>query len=441
MVSRIKLSTLLSFFVLLLIVPTGYIIQLGASISQDESESRSYYYCKISVNSIAHENYGLRYPMTYVFNIPRLLEGGKVFWTDKENGIWSPLIEKNSSEFFNGLDCVRFDYSKHLAYISIRFANDSDDLFFRLEDKKGQNRTMTFSNIATYYDNRKAVFVWSLDDYPEDVRGPAENQSYFDFDSLARNHSIWVTSAINTDYIHDWRPLQSDIDQGFLEIASHSAGHPDTTPYLNAEYEVKTSKEAIISNLKLSEYYRKGSRQYVPCWIEPTGAVDEEVRRELGKNLYLIDRSTQDNQTWIAPWDPQINLFARIGATLKVEDETDAKAANSSFDYYYARQDVIHFWSHPWKMLDNGTCDTFKSGTWLDNLMGYVGQRKDVWYVGFGALYMYQLPIQTNGVTIQEYIPSDTPWILQGVFFYIGIMSVIQIMIYWKNHRYSKSKR
>ncbi|UCE28964.1 MAG: PKD domain-containing protein, partial [Candidatus Bathyarchaeota archaeon] len=87
---------------------------------------------KLSMSSTDRANYGANYPITYVFDIPESWTSAYVNYRLQETGPWTPLEVKTSSDFFNGIKAVRFDYSNHRAYISVAFGDTSNDIFLQI---------------------------------------------------------------------------------------------------------------------------------------------------------------------------------------------------------------------------------------------------------------------------------------------------------------------
>jgi hypothetical protein len=87
---------------------------------------------KISINHNDHETYGVSYPITYVFNIPQNWTSGHVYCRFKDGGSWALMENKNSGDFFNGINASRFDFSGHKIYISIAFNHMSDYFYLQI---------------------------------------------------------------------------------------------------------------------------------------------------------------------------------------------------------------------------------------------------------------------------------------------------------------------
>jgi hypothetical protein len=75
---------------------------------------------KINISSTDHQNHGAKYPVTYVFDIPPNWITADVNYRFRETDSWITMETKTSSDFFNGINAVRFDFSNYKAYVSNR---------------------------------------------------------------------------------------------------------------------------------------------------------------------------------------------------------------------------------------------------------------------------------------------------------------------------------
>ncbi len=116
---------------------------------------------RVSVDPDSHDNYGLAYPVTYKFSIPVSLSSAKAY---KRSGLaWSQLPTKTSSDFFNGIEAVRFDFKNHCAYISASFDSTRDFFHLCVTDDSGNVQEITFLETCEYYDNRRCVVAGNAD--------------------------------------------------------------------------------------------------------------------------------------------------------------------------------------------------------------------------------------------------------------------------------------
>jgi len=114
----------------------------------------------VSINESMQSKWGFRYPTTYVFNLSSVPSNIEVVYRDNMTDAWEVLSEKTENDFFNGIECVRFNDSENKAYVSVGF--DTDNMFYL----KFLNVSLaTFDSAAKYYDNRKAAYSLSNDNW------------------------------------------------------------------------------------------------------------------------------------------------------------------------------------------------------------------------------------------------------------------------------------
>jgi len=371
------------------------LLSMGVALASSNTSSEF----KISVNSSAHETYGLSYPVTYVFELPANVQSAKAYYRYSLNETYTLLVEKTSSDFFNGINVVRFNYSEHCAYVSIAFAPYSDDIYLKFTNGQGCPINVTFVEIAKYYDNRKAVVTATADDW---IGLPDLDQAFKNACKAFRERQMWLTVGIapryNTSYTNyqevfvNWTSIQEEIDAGFVEPASHSMTHPHT-PYDDYDWEIGASKQYIIDNLTLPKFNRKGSKEYVYVWIRPYGEGDSVVRQKLGQYKYLIDRdTTTSNPQWFSSWDSVNGLYNPVGRSIMMGSDgvTDLATLNSAFDTAYNNGGIYHLMMHPINV-------NWSNGSYALQHLDYISGRTDVWYVAFGHLYVYHY-VQERGV-------------------------------------------
>lgn len=116
-------------------VPFGYLYLYHYA---DELETK--HFINVSMNGIEavitidnrkHDDYGFAYPITFEFNIPSGQSNHYVQKRHLKSENWVNITEKQSTDFFNGIEAVRFDYAANKAYVSVAFSNVSDDIFLK----------------------------------------------------------------------------------------------------------------------------------------------------------------------------------------------------------------------------------------------------------------------------------------------------------------------
>jgi hypothetical protein len=77
---------------------------------------------------------------------------------------WTQIAEKTSSDFFNGIEAVRFDYANNMAYVSVAFGSFCDEIQLKVTDNSDEIVPVTYQGICEYYDNRDSAVTSSGDD-------------------------------------------------------------------------------------------------------------------------------------------------------------------------------------------------------------------------------------------------------------------------------------
>ena len=343
----------------------------------------------ISVQSDIHIDYGLSYPLTYQFNVPNQSENLEVYRKFKFNEEWNLLIKKTHDDFFNGIDAVRFDYGENIAYVSIGFSSISDSIYLKFTDQQNNTVISSFSEISKYYDNREAAVTITADDW-----AGWNNQNFVVTCQNFRSLNLWLSCAVITD-IYDpivWENIQEQLDLGFIEVVSHSRTHP-YIPYIDIESEVLGSKQDLIENLNLPSLNRFGMREYVYAWVAPYGEYDENIDTLVSFGKYLVSRMFYWNDNHYSEWDNTLNKFYPIGASIEVGSSsywgsTDIAELNYTFDDVSSSNGIYHLMTHP------NILEWDEDFTW-DHLQ-YISNRNNIWYVGFGHLYLYRFLSSTN---------------------------------------------
>jgi PKD repeat protein len=365
--------------------------------SQNTASATVPSYYMFSTSAAYHNDYGLAYPVTFEFSIPADSSNLKAYKMYTTSGTWSQIIEKNSNDFFNGIEAVRFDYTQNKAYVSVAFDANSNDIYLKIVDSNN-NQVGTYNQIDKYYDNRQAAVAVTADDYWGII---STSDAQFDqcIDAFRQRH-IWITPAIITEWAGipaDWTSIQRNLDEGYVEPASHSQTHPDV-PFNNYDSEIGGSKSDIINNLNLPALNKRGSQEYIYAWIEPYGSSDNTERAKLGQYKYLVDRSTEVDYTSYSTWDSVNGLYRRIGATIEADDQSltgwsppfpGTEVLNSKFDSVVAAGGIYVIYFHP-------------VGVKLTDLLphlDYIKERTNIWYAGFGHLYEYDIAAKSIAVS------------------------------------------
>jgi len=337
----------------------------------------------IITDSLAHIDYGLKYPVTYEFEIPQDSENLNVFRKYKDSQDWNLIEEKTSNDFFNGIEAVRFDYDGNIAFVSVGFSILSDTIYIKIENNINENTNAPFKRISEYYDNRQAAVTVTADDWAD-----YSNEKFIQACQNFRSYNLWYSVAIITRWINDqntWNAIQNQLDEGFIEVLSHSRTHP-YVPYADLESEVVGSKEDIIEKLNLLNQNRSGSKEYVYAWVAPFGNYSEDIDTMTSKAKYLVSRMFNYDDIYFSNWNSDLNKFDPVGGSIEVGNSsywgsTDINELNLTFDNAINSSGVYHLITHP------NILEWDKDFTWSH--LEYISNRKDIWYVGFGHLYLY----------------------------------------------------
>ena len=332
----------------------------------------------------AHIDYGLTYPVTYEFSIPQNSENLNAYRKYKDSQDWNLIEKKTSNDFFNGIEAVRFDYDGNIAYVSVGFSILSDTIYIKIENNINENTNAPFKRISEYYDNRKAAVTVTADDWAD-----YSNEKFIEACQNFRSFNLWYSVGIITRWINDqntWNAIQDQLDDGFIEVLSHSRTHP-YVPYADLESEVVGSKEDIIEKLDLLNQNRSGSNEYVYAWVAPFGNYSEAIDTMTSKAKYLVSRMFTYDDIYFSNWNSDLNKFDPVGGSMEVGNSsywgsTDINELNVTFDNAISSNGVYHLITHP------NILEWNKNFTWSH--LEYISNRKDIWYVGFGHLYLYR---------------------------------------------------
>lgn len=385
------------FFLLIFIINVSF--SAGNSRIKVSKQNKNTFL--ITVSKADHNNYGLKYPLTYKFAIQSNARHVKVYKKVNKNDDWSQLTKKIKSDFFNGIEAYRIDSKNKNIIISSAFDEASSEFYIKIEDAKSD---IKFVEICKYYDDRKAVVTSSMDDYSEHFLRYAYHSA-----SMFQKYKLWLTIGIITDGYpgvqktarSTWNNIQKLINKGYIEAAGHSRTHVHVKDY-DYKSEITGCKFDIVKNLELPSLFKKGNKEYVYTWICPFGEMDSKVQSLLGKSNILANRLYSDGDYGTSEWDNKNNLYKPFGMTIEFGNTTwESNASNnldelnSYFDYAYKNNGVYHLISHP------QTIEWDKP--YAEGHLKYISQRKDVWYVSVGHMYLYKyLSENISDCKIQE---------------------------------------
>lgn len=125
----------------------------GASAAEDATWTAT-------IDKAAWSKFGFQYPVTYVFRIAHVPTDLEVKRRDAYSAPWTPLAKKTSAQFFNGVECVRVDEKKNRVYVSVGFQTTN-----AIQLQFAGATAATFEGVAKYYDDRKAAYTLSNDNW------------------------------------------------------------------------------------------------------------------------------------------------------------------------------------------------------------------------------------------------------------------------------------
>ncbi len=373
----------------------------------------------IVIQSEFHKQFGVACPLTYKIDVPVGSSSLKVMEKHASADNWSQIIEKSSSDIFNKIEAVRFDYSNDNAYVSAAFSGISDTLYLKILDSNNNPVSINYKGITKYYDNRQAAVTVTFDDW-EDWNAPRVPPLVHLFTS----HGLYLTGGIITGSCSGstWRQIQAEVDSGYVEAASHSRTHP-ATPYSDPSGEVNGSYDDILNHIILPSPYNVGGKEYIYTWIAPYGDYDSTVDSLLEISGYLAPRVYANLDTTspriyvygdstLSAWDSSRNHFkpffptVELGAPSWGGGDTSLVSLDSLFDVVVAKGDVYHCMWHPQVIISD------INKRYLNDHIDYISGRKNIWYVNLGILYLYHLVQMENssgtttGIASSAKIPS-----------------------------------
>lgn len=339
------------------------------------------------ISSSDAQNYGFHYPITYCFSLPQANE--YAVWCKYDDTTWQRLPIKSSSDFFNGIEAARFDYTTLQLYVSVAFKGRT-----RLSIGMDGNNVeqIQFAGIAKYYDNRKATVMVNFDDARR--RDQSQNDEWHRVLQLCVERKLWVSIGINTGSVPwsiypeaDWGWLQYWLNTGMVEAINHAHAHD--TSGLGTDYEVGEAHRLLLQNL------RHTWGQYIFGFNEPGGA-NGKWNTALASRYYLGHRNSERPFYGIAQWDSGLKMFLRYGLAAFMDDacESSLSVLNSRFNTAYGQGGVYQLSGHPYSTASyKMTLD----GSYVEPHLNYISGKTDIWYTGFGLFYFYQYALR-NGV-------------------------------------------
>ncbi len=374
----------------------------------------------ITIDEAQWKHWGFRYPVTYVFEITGVGEDVKASRRDGERGAWLPLKEKSAGDFFNGIECARFDRRGGKAYVSVGYG-DANLIELQFTDVASAK----FVSVAKYYDDRRGAYTLSIDNWgcragahpgaPWKGSTSDASDNYQAALHACRSFHLPVSIAINTHMAGGeavWSVMQKELD---LEDCSwEPAVHGRTHPMNAAEYavngyaaEILGCREDILKRLKKIPY-----GQHIFEHILTTGYVDDSIMQtDAGEFLFVRGFNNSLNNSRsnaYVQWNSQYRFYGVGGLSTKAYDRVlerrepkgrfntaDVSELNGAFDDLMKAGGVFYALWHPDRYRNSIIYDPSqgvdgRQGSTLMRHLAHVANRKDVWYAANGWLYSYR---------------------------------------------------
>lgn len=372
-----------------------------------------------TIDKAAHAKFGLQYPATYVFRVSGVSPQWGVRCRDSAAAPWRVLPRKTGNDFFVGIQCARIDADGSRVYVSVGFQGSNV-----VEIAFQGVGSAAFDSVARFYDNRKAAFTLSNDNWGCNPwahpgapwRGPTDDASdnYQASLHVCRGFGLPVTMAINSRMAGRdamWRTMQEELDRRdrSWEPAVHGWTHPrDPAGYTVHGYkqEILGCRDDILKHLKNIPY-----GQYVNEHILTFGHADPEIQRtDAGEFLFVRGFNWLDNPLSIdyVPWNKEYRFYGIGGQNTVGYDRilerrepkgryyaADVAELNAAFDRVYREGGLMYALWHPDRFRNRVIYDPSpgvegQRGSTLVQHFAHVAKRNDVWYVANGWLYAYR---------------------------------------------------
>jgi len=373
----------------------------------------------ISIDQSAWQKWGFQYPVTYIFEIDNAAPGARVSRRDRATDAWSVLEMRTTADFFNGIECARFDRRAGRAYVTIGFRNAPT-----IELQFESVGAVRFVSTAKYYDNRQAAYTLSNDNWGCNAwanpgapwKGETDDASdnYQAALHVCRSFHLPLSIAINSRSAGGetaWRRMQEELDRAdsSWEPAVHGQTHPrDANAYSVRGYqaEIFGCRDDILQHLKKIPY---GGRIYEH--ILTTGYLDERILRiDSGEFLFVRGFNWLDNPTSVTlvPWNDERHFYGVGGLNTKGYDRileqrephgrynaADVADLNQRFDEVVETGGVFYALWHPDRFKNSVIYDPRpgidgQQGSTLMQHLAHVANRRNIWYVANGWMYSYR---------------------------------------------------
>ncbi|MFA5102634.1 MAG: DUF2341 domain-containing protein [Candidatus Thermoplasmatota archaeon] len=417
----------------------------------------------ITMSQSMVDRWGFKYPVTYIFNLSNVPVNAEVLYRTRLTDPWQPLVKKTEHDLFNGIECVRFNSSTNQAFVSVRF-NTTDTIYLKFNNVS----VVTYDSIAKYYDNRKAAYTLSNDNWGRSSSAHPgatwlgmtndASDSYQASVHAVRMFNIPISIAINSRMAGGasmWARMQDELNYHDYswEPAVHTRTHPcSASAYLTNGYtwEILGCRNDILENLTNIPFGPYVSLFILPCGYED-GSVESTAAHEF---LFLRDWTGSDHpaSTIYSPWNTAYNYYGIGGLETKAYDvvfqsrspagryyASDVANLNNAFTTVYNNGGIFYAMFHSDRYSNSVIYDPSPgvdgvSGSSLMQHLSYIANWTDVWYVANGWLYSYHYVAENAVVTGGLMNVTDIPMTVvnngENTYAYTTLTNLINGTIY-----------
>lgn len=355
--------------------------------------------------------YGARYPLTYRFTV-NPADDLVVRYRHQTSETWQTAPEFTRADMVNGEAGVRFDGAGK-AFVSLPFGEDAPATDILFEHAAGGRAAVTFDEVCEFYDDRLTSLTLTWDDWTSDSLWHSQFVACHD---AHVSRGLWWCPGVNgggTAHrgwgpISDpqWAEMQACVDEGYLEPLNHGYEHRDAEAVGYDGSDMTQGAQVIRDKLTLPWQNRRGSNQYVLGWVEPFGNTSSALLSALNPAGMINQRTwtTYGMEDWRS-WSGADKVYARGKAAVNLDECSaafDYSPAYSAWTTLQANRWPAVFGGHPWRRDGDGQTGRYH---WEDptdlihDFLDEVSGREDIWYVGWGHLYLYRREFETVTVT------------------------------------------
>jgi len=357
--------------------------------------------------------------VTYVFRVRAVGADAKVERHDDPSGAWSLLAVRRGDQRFDGVEGVRWDAAQGRAYVSVGFRTAN-----RIELRFSGVGSAAYDSPARYYDNRKAAYTLSDDNWGRQAsahpgaawQGATDDASdkYQAAVRVCRDLHLPVSIAVNSRMAGGaamWQRMQEELD--YDDFSWEPAVHTQTHPSTAAAYKVRGYQSEILGcRGDILVHLRKiPYGQHVFEYILPSGHYDGDLAAgAAGEFLFLRPWNGHDNpaSSEYAAWNATHRYYDQAGFETRSYDRVmekrrpkgryyaaDVALLNAAFDSVRDKGGIFYAMWHSDRYQNSVIHDPRPgvdgiAGSTLIQHLSYVAGQKDIWHVANGWLYSYR---------------------------------------------------